>query len=481
MKGTKRKHRLLSILLSLMLVVGLMPAMSTTVFAASEINTLGVTGLSPIFDGKSASDSIHQSAYTAGADYRNYSLLGVVWYDNAARQEENEFNGTFQAGKKYYVETWFKASNGYVFADRAKLTPIWYGPDYFKMIDYEVTSQNSRAYMAFEITCIDFVDGLDIWLKGYEPGKKAEDIKVTLNSDPAGSAFLRGSGQYGDSYYIRDTSRNRITGPLEAGETYELIVNYDVADGYEDDGVDPDGLQKEKIMLNGHIKANSLYYVDRQILFELPAPHTYQEHVISKATTSRNGMVRKVCSDCEEDITETIYYPKTIKLQATNYTYNGKVNKPSVSIIDADGKTISSGNYNVSYATGRKSVGKYKVTVTFKGDKYSGSKYTYFYINPKGTSISKATGAKKAFTVKWKKQSAKMATSTITGYQIRYSTSSKMTSAKTKTVKGYKYTSKKITKLKAKKKYYVQVRTYKTVSGKTYYSSWSSIKSVTTK
>ena len=83
--------------------------------------------------------------------------------------------------------------------------------------------------------------------------------------------------------------------------------------------------------------------------------------------------------------------------------------------------------------------------------------------------------------MKWKRQSAKMATSRITGYQIRYSTSSKMTSAKTKTVKGYKYTSKKITKLKAKKKYYVQVRTYKTVSGKTYYSSWSGIKSVTTK
>ena len=153
----------------------------------------------------------------------------------------------------------------------------------------------------------------------------------------------------------------------------------------------------------------------------------------------------------------------------------------STSVIDANGKTISSSNYTVSYATERKNVGRYKVTVTFKGDKYSGSKYTYFYINPKGTSISKVSGAKKAFTVKWKKQSSKMATSTITGYQIRYSTSSKMTSAKTKTVKGYKYTSKKITKLSAKKKYYVQVRTYKTVSGKTYYSSWSSVKSVKTK
>ena len=208
--------------------------------------------------------------------------------------------------------------------------------------------------------------------------------------------------------------------------------------------------------------------------------HNYQ-NVITKATTSANGYIGKECAICGDKITETIYYPKTIKLQATNYTYSGGVKKPSVSIIDANGNTISSANYNVFYATGCKSVGRYKVTVTFKGDKYSGSKYTYFYINPKGTSISKVTGAKKAFTVQWKKQSSKMATSTITGYQIRYSTSSKMTSAKTKTVKGYKYTSKKITKLSAKKKYYVQVRTYKTVSGKTYYSSWSKVKSVKTK
>lgn len=485
MKGTKRKHRLLSILLSLMLVVGLMPAMSLTAFAASEIKTLGVTGLSPIFDGESASDSGHKSAGAAGADWGNYSLFAVVWYDNAARQKEDEFTGTFQAGKKYYVETWFEAKNGYVFADRANLTPIWYGPDYFKMIDYEVvTGQNIRAYMAFEITCLDFVDGLDIWLKGYEPGKNAEDIKVTLNSNPAGSAFLKGSGQYGDSYYIRDTSRNKITGPLEAGETYELIVYYDVADGFVDDGVDPNGLQKEKIILNGHMEADSLYESMKKITFVLPALHTYQEQVISKATTSKNGSIETKCSDCGDvKSTTTIYSPKTIRLSATNYTYSGKVMTPSVQVVDAAGRAIPSSHYTVSYAGGRKNIGAYGVTVTFRSssDKYAGSMYTYFNINPKGTSISRLSKAKKAFTVKWKRQSAKMPTSRITGYQIRYSTSSNMANARTKTVKGYKPTSKKITKLSAKKTYYVQVRTYKTVSGKNYYSSWSKVRSVKTK
>ncbi|MGI6170795.1 MAG: hypothetical protein ACOYIC_03550 [Butyricicoccus sp.] len=44
-----------------------------------------------------------------------------------------------------------------------------------------------------------------------------------------------------------------------------------------------------------------------------------------------------------------------------------------------------------------------------------------------------------------------------------------------------KTVSKKVTKLTAKKKYYVRIRTYKTVSGKKYYSSWSKAKTVTTK
>ena len=90
--------------------------------------------------------------------------------------------------------------------------------------------------------------------------------------------------------------------------------------------------------------------------------------------------------------------------------------------------------------------------------------------------VSKPTAAKKGFTVKWKKVSA------ATGYQVQYALNSKFTKSK-KTVKITKATtlSKKVTKLKVKKKYYVRVRAYKVVSGKTYYSVWCKYKTVTTK
>lgn len=211
--------------------------------------------------------------------------------------------------------------------------------------------------------------------------------------------------------------------------------------------------------------------------------HNYVTTSTTKATTSKNGSVIMKCSVCGATTTSTIYYPKTLRLSASSYTYNGKAKTPKVTVVAANGKTISSDNYTVSYAKGRTNVGKYKIVVTFKkNSKYNGgSKSTYFVINPKGTSISKVAGEKKAFTVKWKSQPSKMKTSRITGYQIRFSTSSKMTKAKTVTVKSYKSTSKKVTKLSAKKKYYVQVRTYMKVGRKNYYSSWSKAKSVKTK
>ena len=69
------------------------------------------------------------------------------------------------------------------------------------------------------------------------------------------------------------------------------------------------------------------------------------------------------------------------------------------------------------------------------------------------------SAAKKGFTVKYKKQATQ-----TTGYQIQYATDKNFKkNKKTVTVKKNKTTSVKVKKLKAKKKYYVRVRTYKNV------------------
>ena len=208
--------------------------------------------------------------------------------------------------------------------------------------------------------------------------------------------------------------------------------------------------------------------------------HTTKQ-TVTKATPTANGKIVNYCSVCKKTLSTTVI-PKasSIKLKATSLTYNGKVRTPKVIVKDRTGKTlVKNTDYTVSYAKGRKYVGKYAVKITFKG-KYIGTKTLYFTIKPKATSISSLKAGSKKFTVKWKKQATQ-----TTGYQVQYSASSKFSKAKTVTVGKNTTVSKKISKLSGKKKYYVRVRTYKTVkiNGKSIriYSGWSKAKAVTTK
>ena len=208
--------------------------------------------------------------------------------------------------------------------------------------------------------------------------------------------------------------------------------------------------------------------------------HTTKQ-TVTKATPTANGTIVNYCSVCKKTLSTTVIpNASSIKLKATSLTYNGKVRTPKVIVKDRTGKTlVKNTDYTVSYAKGRKYVGKYAVKITFKG-KYSGTKTLYFTIKPKATSISSLTAGSKKFTVKWKKQATQ-----TTGYQVQYSASSKFSKAKTVTVGKNTTVSKKISKLSGKKKYYVRVRTYKTVkiNGKSIriYSGWSKAKTVTTK
>ncbi len=150
---------------------------------------------------------------------------------------------------------------------------------------------------------------------------------------------------------------------------------------------------------------------------------------------------------------------------ATNSSFTKNVQTATVS---GASKTTSSRTNGTKYYV---RVRAYK---TVSGTKYysawSSTKSIYCLSAP---SISSLKNVKtKKLKVKWSKNTR------ATGYQIQYSTSSSFSSYKTVKVKSYKTVSKTISKLTRKKKYYVRVRAYKTVSGTNYYSAWSGKKSV---
>ena len=88
--------------------------------------------------------------------------------------------------------------------------------------------------------------------------------------------------------------------------------------------------------------------------------------------------------------------------------------------------------------------------------------------------MKKINSGKKKIAVSWKRQTS------VTGYQLRYSTKANMKKAKLIKVNG-KAGNKTIKKLKAKKRYYVQIRAYKNNGQKNIYGKWSTKKAIKTK
>ena len=173
-------------------------------------------------------------------------------------------------------------------------------------------------------------------------------------------------------------------------------------------------------------------------------------------------------------INKATYDMSKFKFDNKKVTYNGK-NKSITAAGIPEGLKVTYLNNN------KKKVGEYKVTAHFEVDTKNynpvSDKTATLTIIPKGTSISKLKAGKKQFKATWKKQKTQ-----TTGYEIQYSTNSKFKSGNKKVkIKKNKTTSTTVKKLKGKKKYYVRIRTYKTVNGKKICSEWSKSKKVTTK
>ena len=172
-----------------------------------------------------------------------------------------------------------------------------------------------------------------------------------------------------------------------------------------------------------------------------------------RPTCTKDGkQSNTICSVCQE----TLKIGEIIKALGHNFSNNAQVCLNGCGVANPNYVAPTQPNQNDTNTSNDEDV-----TVTSK---------------PKSASIKKVKGAKKAILVTWKKVSG------VSGYEIQLATDKKFKkNKKTVTIKKQKTTKTTVKKLKAKKKYYVRVRTYKIVNGKKVYSSWSKVKSVKTK
>ena len=310
-------------------------------------------------------------------------------------------------------------------------------------------------------------------VSGYKDGGKVSETTATTMAKGYTVSVI----DWHDCDSVFDKNGENEMSPADTfvgDKTYTVGVRF-TPEGYNTIAKNVDAtINGEEGLIGGYYGGTSR---DFYITVYIP-PHVHDfATVITPATLTKNGSVAEKCECGEIQSTKPIYYPKTIKLSKTAFTYNGKAQKPTVTVKDSKGKVIAAKNYKVTYPKGMKAIGAYKVKITFKGN-YSGTKTLTYKINPKGTALDKVTSPKaKQLKATWKKQ-----TTQTTGYQIQYSTDKSFKKdCKTATVSKNKTTSKTVGKLKSKKTYYVRVRTYKIVGKTKCYSSWSKAKYVKVK
>ena len=272
------------------------------------------------------------------------------------------------------------------------------------------------------------------------------------------------------------TAYNKLTDKQKT-----LVTNYDVLEKAEKDLADLKAAdQVSKNITNiGTVTLESEDVIKEARTAYDALTDAQKELVSNKDVLEKAETTLKELKDAKDaDDAKVAATPKSITLSNTRYIYNGKVQKPQVTVKNAKGEVIK--GYTVKYAGNCKNVGKYKVTLTFKGN-YNGTKTKTFKIAPKSVTVKSLKAAKKRFDVKWSKQ-----TTQVTGYQVQYSTDKNFVKAvKNKKITKNSVVTKTVKNLKSKKVYYVRVRTYTTVkyNGEqmNLHSDWSKVKKVTVK
>lgn len=165
-----------------------------------------------------------------------------------------------------------------------------------------------------------------------------------------------------------------------------------------------------------------------------------------------------------------------VQVSVSRQVYTGTAMTPNLTSITYNGTALLKGSDYKAVYSNNINIGTAKVNITGYGN-FTGTKIVKFDIVPKKPAVTKLVSSKKGqLTVTCSKDTD------VSGYQVITAYDSKFTKGK-KTVLLTKNTKVSATfkNLKSKKTYYVKVRSYKTVSNKKYYSTYSQVKTIKTR
>jgi uncharacterized repeat protein (TIGR02543 family) len=183
MKAKMKLHKLLSLLLALVMVVGLLPAMSMTALAATEISCVTVQGVTepkagsvPTTDDISLGENIE---------------ITSTWcmYDDKSEEYTDKFDLTapFEEGSKYALSILAKPKDGYAFADD-DIEVLYNGSEL-----YEGQSKKKNCFAILDDSAGELAGSMAIWLPFTLDGVHKYDISVTDGkaTDSAGTVITK--------------------------------------------------------------------------------------------------------------------------------------------------------------------------------------------------------------------------------------------------------------------------------------------------
>ena len=301
----------------------------------------------------------------AGAGY-HYASSDSWWIDSVANDSE-PFAGTFVGGNSYAFQSCVYSDFGYVFPTdndtSIDLTVTVNGqaiprgdayndtmPYSFSVIDSGSVPLTIDATVAVEhVEAIDSAVEPSCTESGLSEGSHCSKCNAVLQAQSTVPAL---GHKWGDEF-VTETEPTCT----EPGVGHKVCTRCDTPGETED------------IPALGH--------------------HSVADPV-KPATLSADGKTGgSHCDRCGTTIAapKSISHPKSFKLAATSYTYNGNQRKPAVTVKDAAGKAIASANYKVTYANNVKA-GTASATIKFNGKNYTGTKKLTFKIKKAANALT---------------------------------------------------------------------------------------------
>ncbi len=335
----------------------------------------------------------------------------------------------------------------------------------YKIIVTLKGNYSGERTVSFKITAKEITPSVILSKTSYIYNGKIQKPAVTVNNGSINLAKSNYTVTYSSG--LKNAGAYKVTVKLKGNYSGSKTVSYTI----KPKKITPKVvLSKSSFVYNGKVQKPAITVINGSAKLATSDYHITYSSGLKNAGTYKIIVKMKGNYSGSKTVSYKITAKKitpTVSLSKTVFSYNGKVQKPIVTVKNGS-KKLTTSNYSVSFSKGLKNVGSYRVIVRLKGN-LSGSKTVSYKINPKGTAISNAIGTHKEITVKWRKQATQ-----ITGYQIQYSRSSSFTSGnKILTLANPSMTSTGIRKSEAGKHYYVRIRTYKKLGSVMYYSAWS--------